>query len=1043
MQESRLKYSPLLVACLLLLQVGSSLKGQEASHSSVEVIIDKIATLESAKDPKCYATANRLEDFMYGTPLSEAARNLRIEVQKEISLYLRTVASDLARSKNRKQITNSEIVAIVDSMATVGKLKDGDFFWRTDSIILRMRKIDFDQYSSVAYGYRSLLSVEQDLMFMEDPKLLPLSDDAIDALNSFLNLATLASLSMADVIARERQLYEVSEEVMRASWIRILKRPQNQALFDFQYPKLASGEMGNTVLKEVIRQKIHSYDKYNELSTSIFLRNIQVFFARQKWPSDEKISAEMKNYFLESLIAFVKELIRESDDLKHQRNDALIRIVDVQKSLQTFLPFAVNRFEDVIYFPGDNEHEVTIESYDLDAFRDGGIHWRVLDYALQDSSIFNMVIDPTAAELVVEGVAQLGVLVLRLAGQISREEEKGVLTVEDLENGFKSIQTRINAYSPKASKDEDLSISSQPPISGHGEVSKFVEVTDRIGIEFHHRSADWLSRFIRSYVYSPAENTAKIAIPPAFGGSGIAAEDLNNDGLVDILLLGGQGNKLYLNDSSGIFSDISAYIPLNHWDEMKNSFAEPRQPLIADFNNDGLQDVLIIFVDEMHKMLRNLDGTHFEDVSTVANLDGREMVAGPATVFDYDNDGLLDVFIGYFGNYLQGVLPTLSRHNQNGMRNRLYRNLGEFKFEEVTFTADSLTDTGWTQAVGHTDINQDGRQDLIVGNDFGVNRYYLNTADGFIEKSKEWKTDKPSYTMNVGIGDLNRDQYPDLYISNIVVMQKEEKYVSPNKQTTMKFDPEKMKKIRTVEANDLFLSANKDGVFVRYELSDHIGRGFSSTGWSWDADFFDFDNDGDEDLYCLNGMNDFRVYSTENPFYYGADAEHQEVSYAESDRERNVFFVNEGGVLVNKATELSADLLSNSRSASYLDYDRDGDLDIVINNYHDKAVFLENRAGDENHWLKVKLIGDPSQGVNLDAIGSSIIIDPDSDQPQWREVHSTTGYLSVHPKEQHFGLGQDDDVAVRIKWSNGEVANLAQLQANRNYIIKYPDIIIN
>ena len=100
------------------------------------------------------------------------------------------------------------------------------------------------------------------------------------------------------------------------------------------------------------------------------------------------------------------------------------------------------------------------------------------------------------------------------------------------------------------------------------------------------------------------------------------------------------------------------------------------------------------------------------------------------------------------------------------------------RFEEVKQAG--VEDLGWGQAAGHTDFNGDGWQDLIVGNDFGVNGYYLNQRNGtFREVSSELGTDKPSYTMGIGIADLNRDQLPDIYISNIVTMNKDQKYVTP------------------------------------------------------------------------------------------------------------------------------------------------------------------------------------------------------------------------------------------------------------------------
>jgi hypothetical protein len=270
-------------------------------------------------------------------------------------------------------------------------------------------------------------------------------------------------------------------------------------------------------------------------------------------------------------------------------------------------------------------------------------------------------------------------------------------------------------------------------------------------------------------------------------------------------------------------------------------------------------------------------------------------------------------------------------------------------------------------------------------------------------------------------------------------MQKDEKYVSPNENTTMKFDPKKMANIRTVEANDLFISNSSGEALSNYAISKDVGRGYSSTGWSWDADFFDFDNDGDDDLYCLNGMNDFSVYGTENPFYYSDEDEAKNITYAESKREKNVFFVNENGELINRADELGTDILSNARSAAYLDFDNDGDLDIVINNYHDKANFLRNEI-NENAWLKIELIGSPQDSVNRDAIGATIIVNSENHKGLWREIHSTDGYLSSHPKVQHFGLGKDKFVEAIIRWPNGKEVRIKNLESDRHYKISYPDV---
>lgn len=1013
------------------------------TNSSISEIIEKINVLEKEKDPKCYATANRLEDFIYGTPLNEEARNLKIEIQKALILHLRKKSTQNALAVQSKTIAFDHLKPAVNSISSYKKDANGDFLYQYGSGYIPISKLDFDQYSSISYAYRSILSVEQDLMFLTNANILSFDEDVIQPLSDYVNMVTLVVLKIADNTARKRNLQKIDKTTMKNSWIAVLNQSNKQDSLLFSYPKLDKAKLvpsnDNDVIKRIIKQKLESYDKYNAVIASVFLRNIQVYFARQKWPLEAKASNQLKTYYLESLVEFSNSLIKEANDNANKNGNVLIRVSDIQAALNAFLPNSTNAFEDVDFFPNNISEKKTIESYDLDAFRDSGIHWKILEYSIMDLNDANLKnLDPNAAELTVEGIAQLGVLILRIAGESSHRQNKDLLDIKDIEDAFVKVQELITTYPTYSKKAEKTRISSSN--SSNNSNDGFIEISQRSNLLFEHKSSDWLSRHIRSYTTNTEEKNIKLTIPPAFGGAGVACEDINNDGLVDVLLLSGLGNKLYLNSKEGQFVDISKTSKINHWSVSHNSYGEPRQPIIADFDNDGMQDILITYVNDLHRLYKNIDGKEFEDVSLSSNLGGSNTVAGPATVFDYDNDGLLDVFIGYFGDYINGVLPKLSRDNQNGLPNKLYRNLGNFVFEEVLFTKDS--NSGWTQAVGHSDINQDGLQDLIVGNDFGVNKYYYNTKEGiFKEVGKLLGTNKPSYSMNIGITDLNKDLHPDFYISNIVVMQKDEKYVSPNEDTEMKFDPEKMANIRTIEANDLFLSQVEGNTLKNYRLSTNVGRGYSATGWSWDADFFDYDNDGDEDLYCLNGMNDFSVYSRENPFYFERQSDSKSIVYAQSDREKNVFFVNEANTLTNKAEQLGVALNSNARSASYFDHDLDGDLDIVINNYHDKANLLENTSKNTNHWIKIKLIGNPDKKINRDAIGSSIVLNSKNHKNIWREIHSTTGYLSGHPKMQHFGIGKDKKVTIQVRWSNGESYSIKNVEANCTYSIEYPNVV--
>jgi hypothetical protein len=247
----------------------------------------------------------------------------------------------------------------------------------------------------------------------------------------------------------------------------------------------------------------------------------------------------------------------------------------------------------------------------------------------------------------------------------------------------------------------------------------------------------------------------------------------------------------------------------------------------------------------------------------------------------------------------------------------------------------------------------------------------------------------------------------------------------------MKFNPQKMANMRVVEANDLWVSSG--GV---YEQSKAVGRGMQSTGWAWDADFFDFDNDGDDDLYVVNGMNEYAVYSSVNPYLTDAAGKPSSAILPVAEKEVPVFFVNTGGMLQEETARSGADPAGNARSVAYLDLDADGDLDMAVNNFNAAAIAYRNNAeSNGNRWLKLRLVGDPAKGVTRDAIGAKIVVDTKSQKGLWRAVFSTIGYLSVHPKEQHVGLGNDTQADVTITWPNGDRETFRGFEANRSYRI--------
>lgn len=1004
--------------------------------SSASRVVDLIGELEGERDPKCYATASRLEDFMFGTPLSFEARFAKNERQTELAGLLWATASRRAEDAGLAEIDAETLRTVLSALPRVDDLPSGDRVVRTaDGSEVRLRARDVGQYSSVAFGLRAILAARQRALLDAAEIPLELSDAAVELLTRTLDGYALAALQRADDAARLADRSEIDRATFDSAWATVV------AVSNEAKPLPAASPVDTrpsdlATLRAIIAQKLAAYAEYNHISMPVFLRNLQVYFARFRWPSDPEQGDAFRSAFTTTAVAFTGDLYRRAEELALAADRRTIRLEDVHRAVQEYLPHEINRFEDVVYFPRlSRDRRVVVEAYDLDAYRDAGIHWLHLDLALADPEwSARLEPDPFAAELLVEAGAQFGVLVLRLSGDAAEASGAEVLAVEHLAAAVAEIQRRIDA---------DAKAAAQPPattaLAGSGGAAPrtndafFTDVTAASGLDYEHRTADWLARRIRTHSV-PRDGVAQLAIPPAFGGGGVAARDMDLDGDTDLLLLGGLGVGLWLNDGRGRFTDATEASGLVWVREEDGLPGEPRQPIVSDLDNDGLPDVVITYVDDPIRVYRNLGNARFADVTATAGLGGKGLVAGPATALDFDRDGLLDLYIGMFGDYPRGALPTLSRHDENALPNRLYRNLGNLRFEDVT-AGSGVANTGWTQAVGHTDLDGDGLQDLIVGNDFGVNAYYRNLGDGtFRDIAAELGTDKPSYTMNIGISDLNRDGYPDLYISNIVTFDKDQSYVLPQEDTPMAFDPDTMATMRVVEANDLFVSDAGDDGLRRYRALAAMGRGASSTGWAWDADFFDMDNDGDDDLYCVNGMNEYAVYSDIGPYKTGGSGDRLVMPV--SERASNVLFLNHGGRMHNVSERSGADLLGNSRSVAYLDLEGDGDLDMVVNNFHGPAVVYRNNAERlGNHWVVVHVVGDPERGVTRDAVGARILVDTAHHRGLWREIHSTTGYLSVHPPEQHLGLGRDERIDLTVIWSDGASERHEDLEVDRRITV--------
>ncbi|HVR37553.1 MAG TPA: FG-GAP-like repeat-containing protein [Thermoanaerobaculia bacterium] len=1027
-------------AAVLLLFAAVSASAQDANDElrkalGLDTTVRAIQSLENQRDPKCDATATRLENFMYGTPLSHEGREAKVDLQKKLILGVwkeasKAGASTISADELKPIIKRTLPFTIDDAKNAHVTLADGS------ELVLEER--DVRQYGTVAYALRAILATQQDALLTPGVNLVPLSQDAIQTMKQFVDIYTLAALNLSDKAARKAGQKQLDAKLIGDAWKKIARIETTASV------KLAASKPGE-VLRKIIDQKLVSFRTYNEAADPLLYSNIQSFYARHPWPQNDEQIAEISRVFSGVVMDFIAEALVRAQEKARAEGSPIVREKHIAKVYEEWAPYTVNIYEDVIFFANlPKEKQIYIEAYDADSLRDSGLHWHLIKQVIDHPSFpLEMDLDPFAAELLAEGDAQIAVLTFRVAGQIAKEKGAPTLLPEHLLEAQKRIAERFAEHlkTKPAAKPATAKLASTSTTT-RTSTKFFADATAKSGIDFMHRSSDWLSRFQRTFLYSqkgtdspdphkePAED-----VPPAFSGGGVAAEDIDKDGDDDVLIVGGFGNRLYLNNGDGTFKDATEKSGIN-WLGPDEKPGEPRQPLIADFDNDGVEDIFISYVNAPHRLYKgNGDGT-FRDMTTTANLGGEELVGGPAVAFDFDRDGLLDLYIGYYGNYLKGVGPNLARVNHNGTPNKLFKNTGNFTFRDVS-AGSGVENDGWTQAVASVDFDLDGWQDLIAGNDFGVNAYYRNQHDGtFVDLSSQLGTDLPSSSMNVGTADLNKDGYPDVYISNIVAMVKDEKYVMPTEETKMKRKPEKLATMRVVQNNHLFTSVAPNAESkLHYLVNEAIDPTDTSTGWAWDADFFDFDNDGDDDLYLVNGLHEYLLYAAQ--FSVDTPQGRKELLFSVHEREPNVFFVNEKGRLANRSAASGADFSGNSRSAAYLDFDNDGDLDVVVNNFNEKAVVLENHSESlGNHWLKLSLIGDPAKGSNRDAIGARITITTPSGNRIWREVQSATGYLSAHPKEQHVGLGKDTVADVTVVWPGGEEKTYRGLAAGRAHVLK-------
>lgn len=336
------------------------------------------------------------------------------------------------------------------------------------------------------------------------------------------------------------------------------------------------------------------------------------------------------------------------------------------------------------------------------------------------------------------------------------------------------------------------------------------------------------------------------AVIPGFGTPensgfvwhGAAGGDLNNDGWIDLFVVGANRNYLYLNDKKGGFRDAS--------DEAGVKItATGSAPLIFDYDNDGDSDVFISAVGQQmlfENRFKQTGKLEFNDVSLESGV-AKDAIGFSAVAGDVNGDGRLDVYVTSYNRYGQ-ITPDSWFRATNGTPNLLFISQadGTFREEAAKWGVD---DKRWSYAAEFADINGDGKIDLYVANDFGEKAMFINKGDRFVDEAAERGVLDPGNGMGVSFGDYNNDGRLDIHASNM-------SSTAGNRILTRLFPNSSAKDNvlkKLAAGNNLFENIG-DGKFK--DVTAEVG-GFSG-GWAWGGGFIDFDNDGWEDIYTPNGF---------------------------------------------------------------------------------------------------------------------------------------------------------------------------------------------
>lgn len=557
----------------------------------------------------------------------------------------------------------------------------------------------------------------------------------------------------------------------------------------------------------------------------------------------------------------------------------------------------------------------------------------------------------------------------------------------------------------------------------------------------------------------PAPHRTELLYEYFSNGGGVAAGDLNGDGLEDLYFTGNMAyNGLYLNRGNLQFEDVTRAAGVagrpNTW---KSGVT------FSDVNGDGLLDIYVCYSGDL-PLERRVDelyinqGSDENGIPQFAERARDYGLASPhssnqAYFFDYDRDGDLDLFL------LTHNVKTTSFLDVRGMRRRMaeedpvsgvrfYRN-DDGHFNDVTsqvgISSSSLT---YGLGAGISDVDKDGWIDMYVGNDYSPPDYlYMNNGDGtFSDELGSRIGYMPNASMGVDVADIDNDGWSDIMVLDMLAEdnRRQKTLLIPNDRSV--FEIFVRSGFHHQYMRNMLQLNNGDGTF------SEIGQlaGVSNTDWSWAPLIADFDNDGRKDLFVTNGtLHDMldldflafkRNYVATKLRLEPDDIAALMEALPTSDVP-NYAFRNKGDLrFQNVSSDWGLGVPLKSTGAAYADLDNDGDLDLVTNNINEYASVFENRTADasDHNYLQIRLEG---TGSNTFGVGAKLTVHSGGGK-QYAEQMPTRGYLSTVSPILHFGLGALAAIdSLHVIWPDGRAETLVDVEPNRRITVRQENAV--